>query len=348
MKAAPGPRQVRDAAKLAVTSEAGTVHRRLDELATFFAPGDVLVVNDAGTLPASIGVRTRTGDALELRLTEPLIDGRTKVIAFGEGDYRVDTNERIAPPLLANGDHLFGDDGLRVEVEAVDARFPRLLSVAFVTTGEDAISHLFRRGRPVQYSHTRRQLNLWDVTTTFAGVPWAVEAPSASLPLSHRILTTLRERGVIVTSVTHAAGLSATGDPTADSRLPFPERFRIEEGAAAILRQAHGRRRIVASGTSVVRAIEGSFRCHDGRMLAGEGVTDLRIDGSFGPQVVTAILSGFHDRGGSHFELMQAFTSPTRLEEAYAEAEEAGYASHEFGDAHLVARDLVKGGGLAA
>src|SRR2546428_226947 len=72
---------------------------------------------------------------------------------------------------------------------------------------------LYRTGRPVQYSYLERPLAVWDVQTAFAGRPWAVEPPSAGLPLTWDLLARLRGRGVRLARITHGAGLSSTGDP---------------------------------------------------------------------------------------------------------------------------------------
>jgi S-adenosylmethionine:tRNA ribosyltransferase-isomerase len=93
---------------------------------------------------------------------------------------------------------------------------------------------------------------------------------------------------------------------------------------------------VVAVGTTVVRALEGSAALHGGTVAPGEGVTDLVLDGSFGPRVVSGLLTGIHEPTASHFRLLEAFAPPDLLRRAHAHAEEAGYLAHEFGDSALV------------
>lgn len=210
---------------------------------------------------------------------------------------------------------------------------------------------LYRHGRPVQYAHVDRALSLWHVQTPFASRPWAVEMPSAGRPLTWRLLGELRARGVRLASLTHAAGLSSTGDPAIDAALPLPERFDVP--AATVRAIAEARRaggRIVAAGTTVVRALEGSARLadlreavacdshalHGGELLPGEGTTDLRIDARFRPRVVDGLLTGLHELGSSHRELTQAFAPEPLLARAWTHAEARGYQDHEFGDVCLV------------
>jgi S-adenosylmethionine:tRNA ribosyltransferase-isomerase len=92
---------------------------------------------------------------------------------------------------------------------------------------------------------------------------------------------------------------------------------------------------VVAVGTSVVRALEGCAR-DGGELCAGDGVTDLRVGAGHAPRVVDAVLSGMHEPGTSHFELLTAFAPPGLLRDAAAEGSARGYLQHEFGDACLV------------
>src|SRR5262249_29734594 len=157
----------------------------------------------------------------------------------------------------------------------------------------------------------------WDVQTLYAGRPWALEEPSAGHPLRFSVLSALARRGVAIASLTHAASLSSTGDSRLDAALPFPERFEIPENtvsAIAEVQRLGGR--VVAVGTSVVRALEGSAVQNGGHVCAGPGQTDLRIGPSFHPAVVDGLLTGLHDPVGSHFALLRAFAPEALLERA--------------------------------
>src|SRR5262249_56743905 len=107
---------------------------------------------------------------------------------------------------------------------------------------------LYREGRPVQYSYLAHELPLWAVQNVYAGPPAAFEMPSAGRPLSWEILLGLRRRGVRWASLTHAAGLSSTGDPALDAALPLAEAFEIPAATARAIAETHGRKgRIVRS-----------------------------------------------------------------------------------------------------
>jgi S-adenosylmethionine:tRNA ribosyltransferase-isomerase len=150
-------------------------------------------------------------------------------------------------------------------------------------------------------------------------------------------LLSLLRRGVKITSLTHAAGLSSTGDAALDRLLPMPERFEIPAETVSAVREARAeRRRLIAVGTTVARALEGCAAQHGGKLVAGPGMTDLVLGRGFRPAVVHGLLTGMHEPTASHFHLLEAFAPPALLHRAHAHAEEAGYLCHEFGDSSLI------------
>jgi S-adenosylmethionine:tRNA ribosyltransferase-isomerase len=189
----------------------------------------------------------------------------------------------------------------------------------------------------VQYAYEQDSLPLARMQTPYATRPWAAEMPSAGRPLRLSLLAEAARRGVKIASLTHAAGLSSTGDADLDAALPFPERYEIPQGTADAVREARARRsRVVAVGTTVVRALEGCAASHGGTAVAGEGETDLVITRVHRPIVVDGLLSGVHAADSSHFQLLAAFLPPP-LETIYLEhLAVGGYRGHEFGDSTLV------------
>ena len=315
----------------------GTVRdRRMAELPELLKPGDVLVVNDAATLPASLPTRV-FGAGAEIRLLEDLGDGQWMAVLFGPGDWRTRTESRSAPPLVREGQSVVVA-GLDATVIRVSPISPRLVQLEFHTGADAFWNAVYRHGRPVQYAHVAAELPLWHVQTSYAGRPWAVEMPSAGRPLRWSLLLQLRRQGVFVVSVTHAAGLSSTGDAALDGALPLSEHFEISQATSEAISQAKASGgRVVAVGTTVVRALEGSFAQY-GRLHASAGRTDLRIGPRFRPRLVDGLLTGIHQAGTSHFELTQAFASAGLLERALSHAAARGYLSHEFGDSMLILR----------
>jgi S-adenosylmethionine:tRNA ribosyltransferase-isomerase len=315
--------------------------RRIRDLPRLLRRGDLLVVNDAATLPASLQGTTSAGEPIEVRLAGGGGEnGKWTAALLGRGDWRTRTEDRPPPPRVAAGDVLrFGGD-LGATVESVSPVSPRLVSLAFDRSGDGLWEALYRCGRPIQYSYLEAPLAMWEVQTSYGSRPWAVELPSAGRPLNWELLGALRRQGIALVSITHGAGLSSIGDAAADAILPLPERFEVPIATVEAERKARGRGgRVVAVGTSVARALEGSAVAHGGRLAAGAGMTDVRIDESFPLHVVDGLLTGLHEPGTSHFAMTKAFAPEQTLTDAYRHAEAAGYLGHEFGDEMLILPD---------
>jgi S-adenosylmethionine:tRNA ribosyltransferase-isomerase len=316
------------------------VDGEIGALRTLLRTGDLLVVNDAATLPGSLRGVTDSGEPVEVRLAGEHGDGSWRAVLFGAEDWQTRTEDRPAPPLVHAGTTLqFGP--LRASVVAVDRDSPRLISLAFNPRGATFWRGLYHTGRPVQYAYVAKPLALWHVQTAYAARPWASEAPSAGFSLTWELLLDLRRRGIGIARITHAAGLSSTGDPALDARLPLPERYDVPEAAATAIAAAKALGgRVVAVGTTVTRALEGAAANAGGRLVAGEGTTDLLLGPRTRRAVVDGILTGAHDAGTSHFALLESFAPRAVLELGHAFAEAHGYLGHEFGDAILVLPSL--------
>src|SRR4029079_17705641 len=132
--------------------------------------------------------------------------------------------------------------------------------------------------------------------------------------------------------------ISSTGDPDLDRRLPFDEPYRISGNTARAIQQAKNQgRRIIAVGTTVVRALEHAA-AHDGALRPGDNVATTRIGPTSRLRVVDVILSGTHEPGSSHYQLLRAFADDATLEKASGALDARGYLTHEFGDSVLIER----------
>ncbi|MCB1486934.1 MAG: S-adenosylmethionine:tRNA ribosyltransferase-isomerase [Bauldia sp.] len=325
--------------RLVIVEASGRIrHMARDALATLLRPGDLVVVNDAATLPASFhGTHLRSNKPIEIRLAGWVAIGdptRFLAIAFGAGDHRTRTEDRLPPPPLTPGDRLVL--GPLVAVIEDILGHPRLVALRFEGERAAILRGFARHGRPVQYAHVSDNLALRDVWTPVAAEPMAFEPPSAGFALDWRILAAWRGAGIRMVGVTHAAGLSSTGDETLDARLPFDEVYRVPKATAAAIATAKEEgRRVVAVGTTVVRCLEAAAAT-DALVRAGDGIARGRIGRDSGLRIVDAILTGVHAPGESHFELLRAFADDATLDRAFADVAEQGYRSHEFGDSMLL------------
>jgi S-adenosylmethionine:tRNA ribosyltransferase-isomerase len=331
--------RVADAKLLVMDADGGLVAAPRTALVDFLRSGDVVVANDAATLPASLhGVHRPSGAIVEVRLagwrSRDLRDPRHWVaIVFGAGDFRTRTEDRPLPPALNRGDRLQLGPLDGIVADTLD--HPRLIAL----TLEGSVAHVWagiaRHGHPIQYAHVPQAL--WDVWTPLAGPPVAFEPPSATFTVDWQMQDAMRSRGIGLATLTHAAGISSTGDVALDARLPLPEPYVIPAATARAVRLAKSRGgRIIAIGTTVVRALEHAGAA--GRLRGGTGVADQRITAGTALHVVDMIVSGTHEPGTSHYDLLRAFSVDPAMRAMNETLDACGFRTHEFGDSVLIAR----------
>jgi S-adenosylmethionine:tRNA ribosyltransferase-isomerase len=142
----------------------------IGDLVHALSPGDLLVVNDAATLPASLRAVFDRG-ALEVRLLGPGSSAKGwRAVTFGPGDWRTRTEDRPSPPSLSPGDVL-AIGALRATVRDGDDATPRLVTLDFDLEGAALWCALYQEGQPVQYAYVDRPLALWHVQTAYAARP---------------------------------------------------------------------------------------------------------------------------------------------------------------------------------
>lgn len=330
----------REGRLLVCNASGGIKHFQRSGLGGLCDEGDLVIANDAATLPASLtGVHENTQRHIEVRLaawTSIQDASRFVALVFGPGDYRTPTEKRDPPPTMRAGDRLVL--GPLVAVVERLLGHPRLLVLHFPGGPEAVLSGLARHGRPIQYAHVPEALHLWDVWTTIASNPIAFEPPSAGFALDWQILAEWKRRGVHFSTLSHAAGISSTGDAKLDRELPLDEPYFIPVSTAELIRNARARgHRVIAIGTSVVRALESSAHEH-GRVTAGHGLARIRIGPDWTLRVADSILTGMHAPGESHFELLRAFATESALVRIADIADREEYRAHEFGDFLLLDR----------
>jgi S-adenosylmethionine:tRNA ribosyltransferase-isomerase len=340
MIAAHVPIQRAVGARLLVVDEHGVVsHHVRAEFLDFVRPGDVVIANDAATLPASLfGTHAPTGRAIELRLAArhslmPDDVTRFTAVVFGAGDFRTPTEHRALPPPMQAGDSLrLGP--LTAVVTRVLAH-PRLVDVRFENRVSDIWAGLARHGHPIQYAYVPKPLAIWDTWTRIAGQPVAFEAPSAGFILDWASIRSIRDRGGFFATITHAAGISSTGDDALDALLPFDEPYQIPASTAALIGASrHNGRRVIAIGTTVVEPGRAASEGETGGQSSRRDAAHRAGRGA----ALSMRSSGTHEKGTSHYELLRAFQDDVTLHRMEAEAEALGYRTHEFGDSALLVR----------
>ncbi len=310
-------------------------HHAFGELPDLLLPGDLIVVNTSATLPAAVWL---TGGGLAVHFSTPLPDG----------DWLV---ELRVPDGTATAPFRGGSAGQRLDLPGgatltLAARFTGRLWRARLSTA--VVPYLLGQGRPIRYSYVDRAWPIEAYQTVFAAQPGSAEMPSASRPFTPQIVTRLVTRGITIAPITLHTGVSSLeGDED-----PYPEPFDVPPATARLvnLTRQHGGR-VIAAGTTVVRALETAARPpaagHAGPDPAASSPTGACVTASAGwtehvvtpqdpPRAVDGLLTGLHEPRSSHLRMLAAFTGPQLLSACYAAAIERGYLWHEFGDLHLL------------
>lgn len=302
------------------------LHAAFRDLPCFLDAGDIVVVNSSATRPAALPAVRSGGEAIRLHLsthlpanlwlvelrwlahdaTEPLRDGRI--------------GERLALP-----------DGAHATLLATYSPGGRLW-IATLELPQPLDDYLALHGRPIRYRYVRGDWPLDAYQTIFAGEPGSAEMPSAGRAFTPEVVTHLVRRGVLVVPLVLHTGVASleAHEP------PYEEYYRVPPATARAINAARdGGGRVIAVGTTVVRALE-TVATDDGIVQASAGWTDLVITPHHRMRVVDGLLTGLHEPRSSHLAMLAALAGRRHLELAYSAALHEGYLWHEFGDLHLI------------
>ncbi|MGJ6965073.1 S-adenosylmethionine:tRNA ribosyltransferase-isomerase [Streptosporangium sp. G11] len=326
----------RDGVRLLVsdrgTGEVG--HHAFAELPGLLGPGDLLVVNNSGTLPAAVRL-----DRLAVHFSTEREDGtwlvelrrRRERAGFPGGAVPGEPGsaETAGEPYGggADGEWLPLPGGATLRL--LGRETPRLWRASL---DREVTGYLRRYGVPIRYSYVDRDWPLADYQTVFGVRPGSAEMPSAGRPFTTGLVTSLVSRGVGIAPITLHTGVAS---PEKDEP-PYPERFEVPEATArqVELARASGGR-VIAVGTTVVRALE-TAALATGRVRAADGWTSHIVTPEVGVRAVNGLLTGLHEPRSSHLLMLSAIAGRDLLSRSYAEALQEGYLWHEFGDVHLI------------
>lgn len=315
----------RDEVRLLVSTPDGHTHSRFTELAQFLQSNDLLVVNRSATLPASLPAVGASGSFIVNFSTH-----------YGNGLWLVEPRRSPAQPeqvalqegeIIAVGGH----------AARLIARHPQLPRLWFLRTDAEICALMSRAGVPIRYGYTERSFPLDAYQTIFSKIPGSAEMPSAARPFSERVLTSLRERGVKVSGILLHTGVSSL-EIEAESVEEHPlyaEPFEVPRATAVAVNRARREgHRVIAVGTTVVRALESAWNGREVRPT--KGFTQLMVHPGRGVHTIDGLITGLHDPLASHLAMLYAVAERERILDGYAEAVKHGYLWHEFGDSHLL------------
>jgi len=349
----------RDQVRLLVIDRAsGRIeHSRFDKIKDYLRAGDLLVFNSSRTLPASLrGCAGGCGEAssrefdqatasqssdlyethathgpcMEVRLAEHLTDDSWLALLLCERGDPFGCGLRPAMQIEFA-------EGLNATVLDRDARIPRLWKIRFSVSGTELIDLIYRLGKPIRYEYVSAPWDLDYYQTVYATEPGSAEMPSAGRAFIWKLLLDLKRFGIDCAYIVLHTGLSSYMDDELDHQHPASEEeyFISSTTAAKIRRTREANGRVIAVGTTVVRALE-SVANSKGDIEEARGYTRLKIDHRHQLSAVNGLLTGLHEPEASHLDLLTAFLPPGKIREAYDEAVVHRYLWHEFGDLNLI------------
>ncbi|HEU4894542.1 MAG TPA: S-adenosylmethionine:tRNA ribosyltransferase-isomerase [Acidimicrobiia bacterium] len=300
-------------------------HAPFSAITRLLMPGDVLVVNNSATIPAAVDAWSADGTRVKVHFANPAPGGLWDVeIRSLTGDGGTVPGPDWSPRLL----RLAG--GAELHLLKRNSKSSRLWH-AWVDGVADVDSYLVAHGEPIRYA-PGPALPIDAYQTVFSADPGSAEMPSAARAFTTGLVTDLIARGVVVVPITLHAGVSSYED----DEWPGDERYEVTEPTAAVINAMRsGGGKVIATGTTVVRALE-TVADSTGVVHPGRGVTDTVVTPLTGARAVDGLLTGWHEPRSSHLTLMESFLARDLLDRVYQEALDCGYLWHEFGDLLLI------------
>jgi S-adenosylmethionine:tRNA ribosyltransferase-isomerase len=313
---------------MVIHREEGTIeHTAFQDLPDYLRSGDFLITNNTRVLPCRLIGRKETGGKVEVLLIPSWngAKGRWKILIKGSGKLKRSTRIQFSETLWG-----------QVE-EAKDSK----KEISF--SGSEDVPALFQQmghiPLPPYIKRRDEPLDRDRYQTIFAERDGSIAAPTAGLHFTDPLCESLRERGVVMASITLHIGpgtftpvkaLNIEDHQMGEERVEIPEEIprEVEETRAR-------RGRVIAVGTTATRALE-SFSDGKGGVRAGQGMTSLFIYPPYPFRVIDGLITNFHLPRSTLIMLVSAFAGRDLLLKAYQEAIERKYRFYSYGDAMLI------------
>jgi S-adenosylmethionine:tRNA ribosyltransferase-isomerase len=325
----------RDAVKLMVSYRADDriLHRRFRDIVDTLDAGDVVIINTSGTMNAALNVLREDGTAMELHLSTHLpadlwvVEIRQLAENATKPFYTAQAGETFMLPaggyatLQAPYNREERQHGGHTRLWIATLQLPMSLQ-----------AYLERYGFPIRYDYVREEYPIRYYQTVYATEVGSAEMPSAGRAFTPELITQLVAKGVQIAPLILHTGVASLED----HEPPYEEYYRVPvETARAVTTARRDGRRVIAVGTTVVRALE-TVTDSDGATHPGEGYTDVIITPERGIRAVNGMLTGMHEPRATHLAMLEALAGRDHLRMTYEAALAKGYLWHEFGDLHLI------------
>jgi len=345
------PLPTRSASRLLVLDSTGITHRQMAELPNLLKAGDHLVFNDTRVIPARLNGRKASGGKLEMMLERVLADGH--VLAKLRTSKSPKTGARL---ILVAGDASHNDKAQEKQIDiAADSLCGATELAVEVVARHDDLFELTAPGNtlpafieahgaiplPPYISRVPDAQDAMRYQTVFARKPGAVAAPTAGLHFDQALLNGLSEKGMTTSFVTLHVGAGTFQPVRVDDlsqHVMHAERVSVPASTVKAIRetQASGGR-VIAVGTTCVRALEAAAMASENRQLAPwSGETQLFLTPGSAFHVVDGMITNFHLPESTLLMLVSAFAGQVETLAAYQEAVAQRYRFFSYGDAMLV------------
>lgn len=348
------PLSQRDASRLLVMhrESGGIEHKQFTDILGYLQRGDVLVVNNSRVIPARLYGRKPTGGKVEILLLEQLDDTHWKALIGGK---RIREGSEI---LVQNHD---GADSEFVAMVTAVLDGPQR-EIQFNQPINEHLEALGHTPLPPYIHETLSDAERYQ--TVYSRPPGSAAAPTAGLHFTPDLLLALREKGVLLETVTLHVGLDTFKPVEAanvDEHIIHSEWASLTPESAKRINEAKlAGGRIVAVGTTAVRTLEtaalrsagikGTLQTISQRDASGEtsnlcpwkpvaafeGPTDLFIYPGYVFRAVDVMITNFHLPQSSLLMLVSAFAGREKIRNAYETAVAQKYRFFSFGDAMLI------------
>jgi len=325
---------------LALQRESGDIeHRRFRDLPDYLRAGDCLVINDTKVIPARLIGRRATGGRVEMLLLRPLEDNRWEVLARPARRVKVGETIDFGPRLSATVEEE-RPEGVRVVALQYEGDLMEVLEEVGLTPLPPYIHRDQQpptKSSPAQAAQEAADRQRYQ--TVYAHTPGAIAAPTAGLHFDDQILQWLEGAGVGIVRITlHTS--AGTFRPVKAGRVEDhameAEYYHISPQSAAAINEYCARGgRVVAVGTTVVRALE-TVANEQGQVCAGSGWSDLFIYPGYQFKVIDALLTNFHLPRSTLLMLVCAFAGREKVLAAYQQAVAERYRFYSYGDCMLI------------
>jgi S-adenosylmethionine:tRNA ribosyltransferase-isomerase len=312
-------------------------HTQFRQIADFFQPGDVLVINTSGTLNAALNATRQDGTPLELHLSTHLpadlwiVEVRQPTANATEPFYHAGVGEMLQLPGGAHAKLLTPYMSDRQQPAPGKIR----LWIATLQLPEELPGYLQKHGFPIRYDYVNRAWDNSYYQTVYATELGSAEMPSAGRAFTLEVLAKLAAKGVTIVPLVLHTGVASLED----HEPPYEEYYRVPLGTARAINAAKAAgRRVVAVGTTVIRALE-TVTDEDGTVHPGEGWTRVIVTPENPVRSVDSLLTGLHEPRATHLAMLEGLAGLEHLQVTYAAALQERYLWHEFGDLHLILGD---------